>query len=224
MSPALRYCSAQGMVKCWVSSRWRVRTCSFWSCGGPNPLTWWGRGQITSSRFMSSLVSPQCIWWGFHLSEYGSTWGALDWWTTTLSGTCAELVCIAAETGLTTAHFTATAALVSYIKHFRWNSSCFQKSVVVQKQSAFRSDFLNSLTKVKRALDITQAAVSKNSLLSVNQCCLYNVVVTVPPGFAPPVLLAHAATVCHALVNHNRLFPTLPYIFLGALLLWKLCY
>lgn len=85
--------------------------------------------------------------------------------------------------------FTGTAAVVSYTEPFRWINFSFLKSFVVQKWSAFWSDFLNSLTKVKRTLDVTQAAVSKNSLLFMNQCCLYNVVVTVPPGFAPQYCL-----------------------------------
>lgn len=85
--------------------------------------------------------------------------------------------------------FTGTAAVVSYTEPFRWINYSFLKSLVVQKWSAFWSDFLNSLTKVKRTLDVTQAAVSKNSLLFMNWCCLYNVVVTVPPGFAPQYCL-----------------------------------
>lgn len=72
---------------------------------------------------------------------------------------------------------------------FRWINSSFLKSFIVQKCSAFWNDFLNSLTKVKRTLDVTQAAVSKNSLFFMNWCCLYNVVVTVPPGFAPQYCL-----------------------------------
>lgn len=61
---------------------------------------------------------------------------------------------------------------------------------------------------------MTQGAVSKNSLLFMNQCCCQ-----CSFWLCSPVLLAHAAAVCHALVNHNRLFLTLPYIFLVAPLL-----
>lgn len=51
--------------------------------------------------------------------------------------TCTEVACITAETSLIMDYFTVTVAVVSYIKPFRWISSCFQKGLVVQEWSAF---------------------------------------------------------------------------------------
>lgn len=111
---------------------------------------------------------------------------ALSWWD---RGQMARSSLVSPSVLLQLRCFTGTAAVVSCTEPFGWINSSFLKSFVVQKCSAFWSDFLNSLTKVKRTLDVTQAAVSKNSLLFMNRCCLHNVVVTVPPGFAPQYCL-----------------------------------
>lgn len=162
-----------------------VHICSFWSCDGPRPLSWWGRGQMTSSSFMSPLASLQHgeAFTFLSLTAHGELW-YIDWqlvWAI-------PVVCVTAKTCLMMGLFMVTVAVISSIKPFRWRCSCFRKSLVIQKWSAFWCDFLTSLTKVERASDITQAANSKTSLLFMNQCWLCNVV-TVPPGFGPQYCL-----------------------------------
>lgn len=117
------------------------------------------------------------------LTAHGELW-YIDWQLVWVI----PVVCVTAETYLMMDRFMVTVAVISSIKPFRWICFYSQKSLVVQKWLAFWCDFLTSLTKVKRALDIAQAANSKTSLSFMNQCWLCNVV-TVPPGFAPQYCL-----------------------------------
>jgi len=79
-SLVLRYCGAQWMVKCSVSSRWGAHMCSFQSCDGTRPLWWWGRGQVASSSFMSPLLlQPSGEAFAFlNMTAHRGLW-CIDW-------------------------------------------------------------------------------------------------------------------------------------------------